>query len=56
MLIVKLKRGMDQSFIMQYSGQGKDRVGGITLLWKENLKLKITSFSINHINGSLVDE
>lgn len=46
----KHKCGMDQSFIMECSGEGKERVRGIAMLWRESHKILVSSYSLNHIN------
>lgn len=37
------------------TGNGKDRTGGLLLMWKEKLDVRITSYSSNHISGVVAD-
>lgn len=53
---IKFKCDMDYVFVVDCSGQGKDRVDGITLMWKYIIQLTINLFAINHISGSIMDE
>lgn len=41
---------------MVCSGVGKDRAGGVTMTWKDNLKISLVYFSLNHINVLVNDE
>lgn len=34
---IKFKCGMDNIFVVDCTGQGRERAGGIALLWRENL-------------------
>lgn len=53
---IQFKCGFDNGFVVHCRGQGKERVGGITLIWKDNLNLAVNSFSTNHISGLIIDE
>jgi len=37
-------------------GQGRERAGGLSLMWNDNLGISITSFSLNHIHRKVEDE
>lgn len=41
---------------MDCRGLGRERDGGLILFWKENIQLKILSYSENHIGGTVMDE
>lgn len=40
--------------VMECRGCGKDMAGGVALMWNENLKVNILSYSPNHIGGSVM--
>lgn len=52
----KHKYGTDQSFTVECSGKGRERVVGIAMLWRESLKISILNYSSNHINVEVFDE
>lgn len=45
------KLGFKHCLIVDCNGRGRERSGGMFLLWKEEMNIQITSFSSNHIGG-----
>lgn len=43
--------GFDDCLVINCKGMGRERAGGITLLGKEKVKVKVMSYSLNHIRG-----
>lgn len=41
----KHKYGTNQSFTLECRGEGRERVGGIAMLWRESLKISISNYS-----------
>lgn len=37
-------------------GIGREKEGNLLILWKENLRVGITSYSSSHISGNVADE
>lgn len=54
--VIRLKVGFDECRVVDYKGVGKERAGGLILMWKEKLQINILSFSLNYIAESVVDE
>src|SRR4051812_9486455 len=52
---VKIRSGCDFCFAVDCNGLGKERAGGLILFWKEVVQVNITSFSLNHIGGEVID-
>ncbi|KAI5422866.1 hypothetical protein KIW84_046045 [Lathyrus oleraceus] len=50
------KHGFDFCHCVDYSGKWERNSMRLALLWKENLNLNVTSFSINRIGGSVLEE
>lgn len=47
----RIKCGYNSCLTVDCKGNGKERAGGISLMWKEQVNVTVTSFSINHITG-----
>lgn len=48
---IKFKISFECYHNVGYSGNGRERVGGLIVLWKEKIQINILSFSNNHIGG-----
>jgi hypothetical protein len=56
MVKIRLQCGFNSGLFVSCAGQGKERAGGTALMWNDDLKVSITSYSLNHIWGSIEDE
>lgn len=53
---IRSRCGFNSCFSVACNGNGRDRAGGIALLWHDQVILTVKSFSLNHILCSLDDE
>ncbi|XP_058746012.1 uncharacterized protein LOC131618873 [Vicia villosa] len=53
---IKFKSGFNGCFIVECKWSGRDRAGGLILMWKDSFLLKILSYFENHIGGVVGDE
>lgn len=54
--VLSSKFGFDEYQVVDYRGVGRERAGGLLLLWKEHISINILSWSLNHIGCSMVDD
>jgi hypothetical protein len=52
---LKSKLGFSNGLVVDCSGNGRERAGGLALFWSEHLDITIKSYSLNHIHGQCVD-
>ncbi|XP_058758387.1 uncharacterized protein LOC131631620 [Vicia villosa] len=52
---IKYRCGFDSGISVDCRGEGRSRAGGLILLWRNIIQLKIMSYSANHIGGAIVD-
>jgi exonuclease III len=52
----RIKWGFKNCLAVDCRGSGRDRAGGLALLWMEEFSLTISSFSQNHIQALCDDE
>ncbi|XP_058749040.1 uncharacterized protein LOC131622002 [Vicia villosa] len=55
-IAVKNRTKFGECFVVGCSGSGKERAGGVMLMWKDSLGVSIVSHSLNHIKGSVFEE
>ncbi|KAF7835207.1 Exo_endo_phos domain-containing protein [Senna tora] len=48
---VHLKLGFSSKFTVDCHGDGRRRSGGLCLLWRSSVDIRISSFSLNHIDA-----
>jgi exonuclease III len=53
---VRNKLGFKYCLSVDCRGAGRERAGGLTLMWMEHLNISIKSYSLNHIHGICDDE
>ncbi|PNX62262.1 hypothetical protein L195_g061067, partial [Trifolium pratense] len=53
---IRSKLGFKNCLSVDCSGFGRERAGGLALMWMEHLSVNISSYSINHIHGWCDDE
>ncbi|PNX92710.1 ribonuclease H [Trifolium pratense] len=53
---IRNKLGFKNCLSVDCRGSGRDRAGGISLMWMEHLSITINSYSLNHIHGFCDDE
>jgi exonuclease III/ribonuclease HI len=53
---IRNKMGFHHCLSVDCRGSGRDRAGGLSLMWTENQSLSVTSFSLNHIHSLCSDE
>ncbi|KAK2422548.1 hypothetical protein QL285_033075 [Trifolium repens] len=53
---IKARSGFDCGVVVPCSGQGKDRAGGLALLWNDQVNFTLDSFSSNHISGAVLND
>lgn len=56
MQAIRLKCGFKCCQVVDCEGSGRDRARGITLLWNVNINIFISSYFINHIGVSMMNE
>ncbi|GAU21788.1 hypothetical protein TSUD_329120, partial [Trifolium subterraneum] len=54
--IIRSKLGFKNCLVVDCNGFGRERVGGLALIWMEQLSVNISSYSLNHIHGRCDDE
>lgn len=52
---IKQKCGFNSCLAVDCRGTGKERAGGLALLWRDPMKLTVSSYSLNHIGGHFID-
>jgi hypothetical protein len=52
---IKRRCGFTSGLMVDCTEIGRKRSGGLALLWRENLNISISSYSVNHIFGSCED-
>jgi hypothetical protein len=52
---IRVRCGFNSGLFVSCAGLGKERSGGIALLWNEQLDFSILSYSLNHILGRVDD-
>lgn len=50
---IKRRSGFECCQVVEYRGTGHSRLRGILLLWNEDINITLSSYSINHIAGSV---
>jgi hypothetical protein len=53
---VRIKCGFACGIMVGCKGSGKERSGGLALMWNDQINISIISFSLNHIHGRVEDE
>ncbi|XP_058750083.1 uncharacterized protein LOC131623075 [Vicia villosa] len=53
---IRSRSSYEGGFSVDCNGEGRHKAGVLTLLWKDAIHLMIKSFSLNHIEGSILDE
>lgn len=56
MVPLRHKWGFNCGLSVDCRGIGRERAGGVSLLWRDNMDITIMSYSANHIHGQCVDE
>lgn len=52
---IKQKCGFNSCLAIDCRGSGKERAGGLALMWSEPMQITISSYSLNHIGGHFTD-
>ena len=55
MEVIKQRCGFNSCLVVDCRGAGKERAGGLALLWRDPMKLTVSSYSLNHIGGHFID-
>jgi hypothetical protein len=53
---IRSKLGFKNCLAVDCHGFGRERAGGLALMWLEHLSVNISSYSLNHIHGRCDDE
>jgi hypothetical protein len=53
---VRSKLGFKNCLTVDCRGVGRERAGGLSLMWMEHVNISIISYSLNHIHGVCDDE
>lgn len=46
---IRLRCDYNHCLSVDCNGEGRERAGGLSLMWKDDLNLTISSYSLNHI-------
>ncbi|MCI11577.1 hypothetical protein A2U01_0032678, partial [Trifolium medium] len=52
---IKYRCGFNSCLVVDCNGVGRERAGGLALMWNDESNISILSFSLNHICGSVAD-
>ena len=52
---IKQKCGFNSCLAIDCRGNGKERAGGLALMWREPMQITISSYTLNHIGGHFTD-
>lgn len=55
-MLINYKCGFECCQMVKCTGEGRKRSRGLMLIWRENVRIGILSFSSNHTGGSIEDE